>query len=286
MRLALPYEEPLPWAAMLAYWSKRAIPGVERVESGTYYRTVGICGCSGWFSAKARGGLLNIHVSPELSTCLPLVSARIRRAFDLDATTEPIASVLRSCPLLSPLLLETPGLRVPGAFDGFELAVRAILGQQVTVAAASTLAGRLVQRFSRAASDSPAGLTHYPFAPEDIAESKPALIARIGIPAARAATIRELARAVASGWINLDGSSEGTGVLQRLEEVPGIGPWTRDYIAMNILRRPDAFPSGDLGLCKATGLAPRALEQRSDAWRPWRAYAAMYLWTQPHGAKS
>lgn len=283
LRLTLAYREPFAWNALLEYWRKRAIPGVEAVVDGRYWRTVRMGKRSGWISAQANGRGLEVQVADELATHLLPLAGRVRAMFDLDANPEPIRSALATDPALLPLIERMPGLRVPGAFDGFELAVRAILGQQVSVAAASTLAGRLVAGFAELGNDLPAGLTHYPLDPAKIAETSALDIASIGIPLKRAETIRSLAVSIASGEIDFDRPTDPASTLQRLAAIPGIGPWTCDYIAMRILRWPDAFPAGDLGLRKALDarnpLSLRALEERSQRWRPWRAYAAIYLWT-------
>ncbi len=264
--LSLAYREPFAWNALLEYWAKRAIPGVEAVADRRYSRTVRIGGHCGWFSAgPARNRMLEVEISEDLATHLLPVVGRIRAMFDLDANPEPIATVLAADPVLRPLVRATEGLRVPGAFDGFELALRAVLGQQVTVAAASTLMGRLVRRFEPPIADLPLGLTHYPITAECLAAGNSADIASIGIPAKRAETIRALAEAVAPG--NFD--------FTKVDEIRGIGAWTRDYIAMRVLRWPDAFPAGDLGLRKAIA----QLGADPERWRPWRAYAAIYLWT-------
>ena len=188
-----------------------------------------------------------------------------------------------------PLLLQSPGLRPPGCWNGFELAVRAILGQQVTVKGATTLTGRLVEKFGKAlhaaspgrltsrsaAGDTP-GLTHIFPVPEAIAEAD---VASIGLPAARAESIRAIARAVAANRISFTGVVDAVEFRRQLCELPGIGPWTAEYVAMRALRDPDAFPSSDLGLLKAAAIeSPRELEARAEPWRPWRAYAAMCLW--------
>ncbi len=270
LHLALAYREPFAWNALLDYWKVRAIPGVESVHDGRYFRTVRIADRLGWFSAAARDGVLDVEVSPDLATHLLPIAGRIRAMFDLDTNPAPIAAALSADPELAPLVRRTPGLRVPGGFDSFELAARAVLGQQVTVRAATTLAGRLVQRFATPAAGLPAGLTHWPLASESIANAPASEIAAIGIPAARAETLRALAQTQITD-------------PAALSSIRGIGDWTRDYIALRILRWPDAFPAGDLGLRKALNpsspLSKAALERRSEAWRPWRAYAALYLWT-------
>lgn len=265
IRLALAYREPFDWDSLLAYWAKRAIPGVECVRDGRYWRTVRAGDRVGWFSAKAGGGVLQVEVSDQLATQLLPVAGRIRAMFDLDADPAPIGAVLSADPALRALVERRPGLRVPGAFDHFELALRAILGQQVTVAAASTLAGRLARLFAEPGENLPDGLTHYPLTPASIASAAIEDIAGIGIPSRRAHTIRGLAEAVARGGFD----------FADVTSIPGIGAWTRDYIAMRALRRPDAFPAGDLGLKKAL----ERLGADPERWRPWRAYAAVYLWT-------
>jgi AraC family transcriptional regulator of adaptative response / DNA-3-methyladenine glycosylase II len=166
-------------------------------------------------------------------------------------------------------------MRVPGCWNGFELAVRAILGQQVTVKGATTLAGRMASRFGKSFGG-PTGLTHLFPAPEVVANAR---LGEIGLTGARVETIRALARAVCVGKINFAGGVDSEALLKRFCEIPGIGQWTAEYVAMRALGEPDAFPSSDLGLLRALDLeTPRELEQRAEAWRPWRAYAAMYLW--------
>jgi AraC family transcriptional regulator of adaptative response / DNA-3-methyladenine glycosylase II len=164
---------------------------------------------------------------------------------------------------------------VPGCWNGFELVVRAILGQQVTVKGATTLAGRIASRFGKPFCG-PTGLTHLFPAPQVLADAR---LGEIGLTGARVETIRSLARAVCAGKINLAGGVDSEALLRRLCEIPGIGHWTAQYVAMRALGEPDAFPSSDLGLLRALALeTPRELEHRAQAWRPWRAYAAMYLW--------
>src|SRR5213078_2986929 len=176
----------------------------------------------------------------------------------------------------APLVARRPGLRVPGAWDAFELAVRAVLGQQVTVRGATTLTGRLVRTFGTPLDPPEDGLTHlFP---------RPAVLAPLGLPRARAATIRALAGGVARGELVLDASRGLEDAVARLAAVPGIGAWTAHYIAMRALGEPDAFPAADLGLRRALGngagpLAPARVAERAEAWRPWRAFAAMLLWT-------
>jgi AraC family transcriptional regulator of adaptative response / DNA-3-methyladenine glycosylase II len=195
--------------------------------------------------------------------------------FDLNADWAAIAQSLGTDPELAARINAEPGLRVPGCWNGFELATRTILGQQITVKGATALAGRLAKTFGP--SFTAAGnLTHLFPPPEILAEAN---LRAIGLPAARAETIRLLARAVCEGEIRFDGVVNVNDFVARLCEIPGIGNWTARYVAMRALGEPDAFPSGDLGLLRSLGLSnSRQLERRAEAWRPWRAYATIYLW--------
>jgi AraC family transcriptional regulator of adaptative response / DNA-3-methyladenine glycosylase II len=199
----------------------------------------------------------------------------VRRLFDLSADPSEISSRLGHDSLLVKRLEAMPGLRVPGCWDGFELSVRALLGQQVSVRAATTLAGRLVNRFGRQVStESP--LTHLFPSPELLAQTD---ISSIGLTKARAETIRSLACAVVAGRIDFAAVVNLEDFQSRLCELPGIGAWTAQYIAMRALGDPDAFPGGDLGLLRATSFRnERDLARHAQRWRPWRAYAALYLW--------
>ncbi len=195
--------------------------------------------------------------------------------FDLSADWQTIAARLRTDAALAWRIEASPGLRVAGCWDGFELGVRAILGQQVTVKGATTLAGRLVRAFGRPTARGK-GLTHYFPKPGDLVEAK---LTSVGLPAARAETIRAFARAVRDGQIRFEGNVEAEDFMKRLCEIPGIGKWTAQYVAMRALGEPDALPTGDLGLVRSLALGSvRELDERSQPWRPWRAYAAMYLW--------
>src|SRR5438445_281284 len=227
-------------------------------------------------AARSRAGDLIGH---EVNLAAR-IAERARRRFDLDADPVLIANHLARSPKLRPLVARRPGLRVPGAWDAFELAVRAVLGQQVTVRGATTLAGRLVRAFGTPLDQAGDGLTHLFPRPEALADTD---LASIGLPRSRAATIRGLARAVARGEIALDAARGLEDAVARLAAVPGIGAWTAHYIAMRALGEPDAFPAADLGLRRALGngagpLAPARVAERAEAWRPWRAYAAMHLW--------
>ena len=278
--LTLAYRPPLGLAELLAFLRARAIPGVERVDDVSYART--IAGGTLEVRDDAARSRLCVTVRADRSTDLYGVAARVRSLFDLDADPAAIMLHLARDPALARHL--RPGLRVPGAWDGFELAVRAVLVQQVSVAGATTLAGRLVARFGERVA-STAELTHLFPTPAVIAEAD---VAAIGLPRARASAIKALARAVASGAIDLRGGRELEATLAALVALPGFGPWTASYVAMRAARDPDAFPGGDLGLRKALargGELPsvRELALRAEPWRPWRAYAAMALWTSKRG---
>ena len=273
----LRYRPPLDWNALLAFLAPRAIPGVEAIEGGMYRRSIEIGGQHGWLEVAAGklGGLRLAIVFPEPREMLRIVS-RVRRIFDLDADPMIIDGHLAADPLLAPLVRRRPGLRVPGAWDGFELGVRAILGQQVSVAAATTLAARLVAAFGRPLAGEITGLTHTFPSPADVASAR---VEEIGVPRKRADAIRRFAAAVARGDLSFDGALDAEDFRAGLRELPGVGDWTAEYIALRALGDPDAFPSGDLGLLRATGIrSPRELNARAQAWRPWRAYAALHLW--------
>ena len=273
----LGFRPPFHWDGMLAFLAMRATPGVEVVEEGRYRRTVSLHGSKGWFevSKDEASDALIARVQFGNPRLLFFIVERIRRMFDLVADWTAIAKSLKGDPELAHRISAEPGLRVPGSWDGFELAVRAVLGQQVSVKGATTLAGRIAKTFGEPFPGG-TGLTHLFPTPEALAELKPA---KAGMPTARVETIRALARAVRDGRISFEGNTDSDELLARLCEIPGIGKWTAQYVAMRALGEPDAFPSGDLGLLRALRLQSyRELEQRAESWRPWRAYAAMYLW--------
>jgi AraC family transcriptional regulator of adaptative response / DNA-3-methyladenine glycosylase II len=279
--LRLDYRAPLDWDALLAFLRGRAIPGVELVERDEYVRAVRLGSHMGWASIRPDAALpaLRARVSASLAPVLPAVVARLRALFDLDAHPLAIAEHLGRAPALASLVAGRPGLRVPGAFDGFELAVRAILGQQVSVRAATTLSGRLVERFGEPLRGAPSRLARLFPTASTLASASPAALAAIGLPAARARTIATLARAVADERLDLTGGTSHEEVRDVLLALPGIGPWTAEYIAMRALRFPDAFPASDLALRRALGADDaKAAAARVEPARPYRAYAALHLW--------
>jgi AraC family transcriptional regulator of adaptative response / DNA-3-methyladenine glycosylase II len=273
----LRYRPPYNWKGMLNFLAPRATPGVETVQGGRYRRSICLQGNHGHFevSLDEEHDTLVVRVQFGDPRALFVIIERIRVMFDLNADWAAIAQSLRSDPILAASIEANPGMRVPGCWDGFELAVRAILGQQITVKGATNLAGQLVRTYGQPISAS-GGLTHLFPRPEALATAN---FASIGMPRARVETIRALARAVYDGRISFEGIVDSEAFLARLCEIPGIGTWTAQYIGIRALGEPDAFPSSDLGLLRALGLkSVRDLELRAEAWRPWRAYAAMYLW--------
>jgi AraC family transcriptional regulator of adaptative response / DNA-3-methyladenine glycosylase II len=284
--LRLAYRPPFDWKGLLGFLVPRATPGVELVEGAAYRRTVALGGKFGVIDvrqAKGRQHHLELRVSFPDPVGLFHIAERVRRLFDLDADPSEICRHLRRDRLLAPLVKSSPGARVPGAWDGFELAVRAILGQQVSVRGATTLAGRVVREFGRSLVEPVGGLTHlFPIA-RRIARAD---LTRIGMPGSRAAAITGLARAVVSGKVDFQAApDEG---IRQLTGLKGIGDWTAQYVAMRAFRDPDGFPASDLALLRSLGdgsetIAVKKLLERAEPWRPWRAYAAMHLWRRYGG---
>ncbi len=284
IQLKLSYRPPFDWLFLTQYLEARAIPGVESVSDGRYRRVVQIEDMVGIIDVRyiESSQQLLLSVPPALSKGLMRISERIRTLFDLRADPAIITGHLEQDDKMAMLIQRYPGLRVPGAWDGFELAIRAILGQQISIKAANTLAGRLVKAYGAplmgATNDDLATL--FP-RPERLAG---AALSDIGLMPRRAEAIRTLARAVSDGQLFFDTAIGLENSVEQLTALPGIGPWTAHYIAMRALNEPDAFPAGDLALrraaanSKTTMLTESQLRQRAEVWRPWRAYAAMYLW--------
>jgi len=284
IELLLRYRPPYDWPAMLDYLRVRAIPGVERVEGNVWRRTISLHGETGIVEVAEgdQRGLKATIAFPKLSA-LPEIIARLRRVFDLAADPTTIGADLSTDPALAPLLAARPGLRLPGAWDGFELAIRAILGQQITVPAAIRIAGKLTAAYGRALQTPVGGLTHVFPEPTAIADED---LAALGMmPGARARALSAVAKAVIADPHLFAATRDLDEAIARLCAIPGVGPWTAQYIALRQMREPDAFPAADVGLMRALedadGRRPTAAEltQRAEAWRPWRAYAAQHLWT-------
>jgi len=278
LELRLAVRPPFAAAELLEFLAARAIPGVEEVTAGRYVRSG-----PGPYAIELLPRDTHVLLradAPDLRDVARLVT-RCRRLLDLDADPHAVRQVLGGDPLLAPLVERRPGLRVPGSFDGFETAVRAVLGQQVSVAAARTLAGRLVRRCGEALPQPVGTVTHRFPSPAALAEAD---LSGLGLTGSRERALRALAAAVASGELDLSGGADPAETADRLLALPGVGPWTAAYLAMRALGDPDAFPAGDLGLRTAvralTGSSPtpRELTERAEAWRPWRAYAVMHLW--------
>jgi AraC family transcriptional regulator of adaptative response / DNA-3-methyladenine glycosylase II len=269
------YRPPYDWEAMLSFLERRAIEGVESVERGRYARTLRIGQSAGWIEVapSRRKSALRVAVSASLAGSIPAVLARVKHLFDVACHPDEVAGALGE------VANARPGLRLPGAADGFEVAVRAILGQQVTVRAAATLARRFAAAFGTPFETPRATLTRlFPTAPE-VAALDAGDIAAQGIIAARARAIVALAQAVAGGRVVLEVGGDAPAAIEALRALPGIGPWTAEYVAMRALGWPDAFPPGDVAVMKAMGTKDaRVAVARSEAWRPWRAYAVMHLW--------
>jgi len=276
----LAYRPPYDWQSLLAFLAARATPGVEAVVDGVYRRSIAFDGQQGVLEIRQlkRANALEAHVFFSDPSKLLQIVTRLRAMFDLAADPTVIVRSFRRDPLLGPYMKEYAGLRIPGCWDGFELAVRAILGQQVTVRGATTLAGRLAQTFGEPLTCSnKSSLTHVFPRAAVLAKAK-----LTGLPQVRALSIRSLAQATLAGEISFDNKLPGSEFLTRFTHIKGIGDWTAHYVAMRALGDPDAFPANDLVLLRMAGegkpLRPAALLKRAETWRPWRAYAAMLLW--------
>ena len=278
--LKLGFRAPLAWQALIRFLAGRAGARTEKVNGDSYLRTVRIGKYRGFIVAEPLApDLLGVRVSPALLPVLPDLRMRLRRLFDLEANPTVIDALLRRHPELRAHLKRTTGLRVPGAIHGFELALRAVLGQQVTVKAATTIFGRFVETFGGKLETSDPDVDR--IAPEaaDVANATLQQLIDRGLTRKRAESVQALSRATADGTVKLDPPVDLAAMRGALQELPGIGPWTAEYVAMRALGDPDAFPHSDLGLLAALKLEkPAALLARAEAWRPYRAYAALHLW--------
>ena len=292
VRLRLGYRPPYDWDAMLSFLAARAITGVELIDNNRYCRTIAVDDAVG--SVEIAPGRNCLTATIRLSHVRALLSivARLRRLFDLDADVEAIGAHLKSDQSLAPLVVRRPGLRAPGAWDGFEMAVRAVLGQQITVIAARRLAARLVALAGARATPEVTGqeqLTHIFPTPIQLVAAD---LSRLGIPRTRIQALEALGGAAAADSKLLDPACPRDDVLARLTALAGIGDWTAQYWAIRALGDSDAFPATDVGLLRSPAVAngiplsPKALLQRAEAWRPWRAYAAQHLWMAQADARS
>lgn len=284
--IRLHYRPPYDWDGMLRFLEPRVLRGVELIEGDAYIRTARLGGATGWIRVRhdAARHALALEFTHTLVPVLAGVVTRVRALFDTNCRPDVVAAHLSGDARLASLVSRNPGLRVPGAFDGFELAVRAILGQQITVSAAATLGSRFVEKFGVPVQSPISSLTRRSPPPERVAELPVAELAKLGIIQSRARTILSLARAVADGAVSLEPGSDPYRVMSALEAIPGIGRWTAEYVAMRALRWPDAFPKEDIALRKKLGgVTPRAAELESRAWSPWRSYAVLHLWRSSRG---
>lgn len=288
LTVSLPCCEPFDWAALLEFFAARAVPEVESVEGGCYRRTVTIDGQSGVIEVRLDRDKVLLAMHGVATQNIFTVVQQCREVFDLDAPVQEITRVLSQDAVLARRLRDNPGVRVPGAWNGFELAVRAVLGQQISVKAATTIAGRLAKVYGEPTKTTGApGLTRLFPVPERLARAR---FNNMGITGSRAATLRRLARAVIDGSLSFDTSQDPAAFREALLAIPGIGEWTAQYVAMRALKNPDAFPAADLGLLRAFDAPgqerprPAQLEELSQGWRPWRAYAALLLWSSAPGS--
>jgi AraC family transcriptional regulator of adaptative response / DNA-3-methyladenine glycosylase II len=277
IRCELGYRSPFDWEALMGFLRPRLIVGVESVVDMAYRRALTLRGHSGVIQVVHNPGRhsVSVEISAGLAPVLPLVLARVRRLLDLDAEPETISSSLGD------LAARNPGLRLPGVFDGFEASVRAILGQQITVRFATTLAGKFAEAFGPEAPTNDFGLTRIFPTPDRVALETQDSVAGLGVIGSRARSILALSHAVAERRIRLTPGAAYEETLETLLSLPGIGPWTAEYICMRALGHPDAFPASDLGVLKALGTRyPKHALELAEAWRPWRSYAVMHLWKQ------
>ena len=273
MRVVLPYKPPYDWEAMARFLAARATAGVERVDDRGYHRTIVVSGFFGSLTVAplSGGDALTVDVAIPDRALVPSIVERVASMFDVDADPSPIDRALSRDRLLKRACKDHPGIRVPGAWDPFELSIRAILGQQVSVRAATTIAGRIASRWGEAMDD---GTDRRLFPTPAVMADAP--LEECGIIRARANTIRAVARAVVDGAVRFDSPSCG----EVLRNIRGIGGWTAEYIAMRALNQKDALPTGDLVLRRrAGGCSARELSRRAEKWRPYRSYATLLLWT-------
>jgi len=285
LRLRIPHPSGFDFPAMLGFLALRATPQVESVDGGVYRRVTNTCGYTGVFEVSAASDGANLEVVAHLPTFANLVDdvARCRRLLGLDMDLYEGRGSLSSDSLMAPLICQRPSITLPGAWDRFETAIRIILGQQVSVQAASTLSGRIAQRFGTPVPGlGEFGLGYLFPSAERLAVAD---IFEVGVPLARASSMRLFARAVADRSLNLYDASDLPTLLQRLQALPGVGPWTANMLAMRVYGHLDAFPASDLGLRKAAAralgqpaISTDDLDRMAERWRPWRSLAATYLW--------
>ncbi len=283
-RLTLAYRPPLDWEKMLDFFKTRAIPGVEKVQANRYRRTVRIGDCRGricvWHADKKN--TLNLETELNNSSHLMEIAARVRQMFDLDANMNAIHESLSADDLLRRIIEKNGGMRLPGVWDSFEVVVRAVVGQQISVKGAITILGRIAERVGIPAGKFAAQELNLFF--PDAREVARANLTGLGMPQKRSETLQRVAKAVHLGQVQLEAGRKPSDFIDEILQIKGIGPWTANYIAMRAFGEPDAFIAQDLGIIKAltpkggARLTATQVENRAESWRPWRAYAAVYLW--------
>lgn len=281
LQLRLGYRPPLAWQALVEFLASRGADGCSAVLDGRLYQTLRVGEISGWLVAEhnAERHQVVVSLSSALAPVFPRLGVALRHYFDLDASPETIDDQLRQHPLLRHCVRQTPGLRLPGTLDSFELAARAVIGQQVSVKAAGTVFNRFVQRFGEALETPIETLNRLAPRPETVAGAALNELIALGLTERRASTLKRLARAFADDELTLAYGDDSHRACQQLQALPGIGPWTAQYIALRALGDPDAFPASDLGLMKALGAtSARDAERLAAPLKPWRAYAAIHLW--------
>jgi AraC family transcriptional regulator of adaptative response / DNA-3-methyladenine glycosylase II len=291
LTVRLPYRRPFGWSTLLEFFAARATPGVEAVRGNTYYRTIMANDDHGVVEIRPdrRDGYLSLTLHSINTNALFETVQKAREVFDLDAPISEIRATLAKDQALKAMLRKNPGVRVPGAWDGFEITIRAILGQQISVKAATTLAGRIAGKYGMRL-DLPGtnienGLSHLFPTAERLMRAR---LHNIGLVRSRADTIRRVAAAVVSGELQFDVAQDPEQFRDALMAIKGVGDWTAQYVAMRALKNPDAFPGSDLGLVKAIAypdrVTPKELITMAEDWRPWRAYAALLLWSSLTGS--
>jgi AraC family transcriptional regulator, regulatory protein of adaptative response / DNA-3-methyladenine glycosylase II len=279
----LSYHAPFDWPRMLRFLNARSVKGVETVHDDVYLRTVRLASHAGWIAVRNEPGecALVVESAPSLEAALPALLDRLRNLFDLHVQPDLISAHFARDPVLATAVSARPGLRVAGAFDGFELAARAILGQQITVKAATTIAGRFAAALGEPIDTPHAALTHLSPVASRVAAATIDEIASLGIIQTRARSLIAIAQEMESGRLTLDPGADPSMVIAQLVELPGIGAWTAHYIAMRALKWADAFPKEDVALRNALGgVSAARAEQLSQPWRPWRSYATIHLWCE------
>jgi AraC family transcriptional regulator, regulatory protein of adaptative response / DNA-3-methyladenine glycosylase II len=285
LTVRLGFRPPMAWPLLLKFLADRAIPGVESVEDNRYWRATqvgqGKGRSAGWINVERVEGAnaLRVEISLSLARYLPSLLARVKNLFDLDAHPRLIETRLGEDERLRETVSRNSGLRLPGAFDGFEMAMRAVLGQQISVAAARTIAGRITEAFAEPVETPNPKLNRASVSAATLSQAGVADLTRFGLTGKRAECLIALTRAVAEGEVKLEPGVDVDATIVRLKQLPGIGEWTAQYIAMRALRWPDAFLHSDLGVRKALGeTSPKRILEIAESWRPWRSYALMHLW--------